>query len=166
METALKYLRMTYPHLGFRVGQAFFWSPDKQEVVYDPTKNGPKSVWSLLHETGHALLDHRSYQADFELVSLEVAAWDKAKQLATNLALTIDEDHIQNCLDTYRNWLFRRSICPECSTRSLQQGDFVHYRCHNCHAIWRVTPSRFCRAYRTTKNVNQVSSVFQLTDNL
>lgn len=112
-------------------------------------------VWSLLHETGHALLDHTSYKADFELLRLEVEAWERAKLLAADLDVAIDEDHIQDCLDTYRDWLFKRSICPQCNTKCLQQGDFVHYRCFNCHTVWRVSSSRFCRAYRSTKNVPQ-----------
>jgi hypothetical protein len=33
----------------------------------------------------------------------------------------------------------------------LQQNDLKHYRCFNCHEVWQVTPSRFCRAYRATK---------------
>jgi hypothetical protein len=113
-----------------------------------------------LHETGHALLGHTSYQADFELVRLEAAAWERAKSLALSLDMTIDEGHIQNCLDTYRDWLHKRSLCPSCGTQSLQQGDFVHYRCHNCHTKWRVGTDRFCRAYRQTKAVPQPTELF------
>ena len=54
------------------------------------------------------------------------------------------------------NWVLKppaRSICPQCTTKALQQSDYAHYRCFNCHTRWRVTPSRFCRAYRTTKDV-------------
>jgi hypothetical protein len=60
-------------------------------------------------------------------------------------------------LDTYRDWLYKRSICPTCTAKCLQQGDFVHYRCFNCHTTWRVTASRFCRAYRRQKDVPQLS---------
>ena len=96
-----------------------------------------------MHETGHALLGHANYQADYELIQLEVAAWQEAKQIAKPLKIEIDEDHIQDCLDTYRDWLYKRSICPNCATKSLQQGDFVHYRCFNCHTTWRVSNSLF-----------------------
>jgi len=82
---------------------------------------------------------------------LEVDAWERARRLASDLGTEIDEDHIQNCLDTYRDWLDKRSICPTCTTKCLQQGDFIHYRCFNCRSVWKVTANRFGRAYRSTK---------------
>jgi len=164
MPSLLPKLRTRYPALRFTAGQQFCWSPETQEVFYKANDSGEQAAWSLLHETGHALLEHKSYQADLELLRLEVAAWDKARELAVDLAISIDEDHVQDCLDTYRDWLHKRSICPTCRTKCLQQDDFVHYRCFNCHTVWRVSTSRFCRAYRSTKNVNQPAPVFKLTD--
>ena len=161
MESTLKHLKTTYPTLAFKAGNQFCWSPETSEIFYDVTATGKAAVWSLLHETGHALLDHNAYKADFQLISLEVAAWEKAKDMASTMRLVIDEDHIQDCLDTYRDWLYKRSICPSCNTKCLQQNDFAHYRCFNCHTKWRVTPSRFCRAYRSTKNITQ-PAVFHL----
>ncbi len=142
-----------YPHINFVAGDRFCWSPETQEIYYDQSRHDESAQWSLLHETGHALLSHEGYLADFELIQLEMAAWNKARQLAADYAITIDEDHIQDCLDTYRDWLYKRSICPQCSNRALQQSDYAHYRCFNCHMVWRVTPSRFCRAYRATKQL-------------
>ncbi len=155
MQPLIETLQAQFPKLRFRAGSQFSWSPETDEVIYKDPARGRRATWSLLHETGHALLEHTTYKADFELLRLEIAAWEKARELATSLELTIDEDHIQDCLDTYRDWLYKRSICPTCSTKALQQGDFVHYRCHNCHTTWRVTASRFARAYRSTKNVDQ-----------
>ncbi|MBC7708260.1 hypothetical protein H7Y63_03485 [Polaromonas sp.] len=155
MESTLSQLRLSYPGLSFKPGSQFCWSPEAKEINYKTDATGEAAVWSLLHETGHALLDHNSYQADFQLIRLEVAAWEKAKEVAETLEVVIDEDHIQDCVDTYRDWLYKRSICPTCRTKCLQQNDFVHYRCFNCHTTWRVTPSRFCRAYRSTKNIKQ-----------
>ncbi len=105
-------------------------------------------MWSLLHETGHALLGHHSYKADFELLKLELAAWERARQIGQEVDVDIDENHIQDCLDTYRDWLYKRSICPSCGTKCLQQDDFTHYSCFNCRAVWRVSASRFARSYR------------------
>ena len=155
MESTLKKLQIAYPGLSFKPGTQFCWSPEAHEIHYQTAASGPKAVWSLLHETGHALLEHASYQADFQLIKLEVAAWEKAKELAAAIGVVINEDHIQDCLDTYRDWLYKRCICPTCRTKCLQQNDYAHYRCFNCHTSWRVTPSRFCRAYRSTKNVRQ-----------
>jgi hypothetical protein len=164
MENTVKSLRELFPALQFTPGTTFCWSPETREVFYKAASHQSKHIWSLLHETGHALLEHQSYKADVELLKLEVAAWEKAKGIADTLKVKIDEDHIQDCLDTYRDWLYRRSICPTCTTKCLQQADMTHYRCFNCHTLWGVTPSRFCRAYRSTKNVQKQSLVFHSTD--
>jgi hypothetical protein len=166
MDTLLDQLSTRFSGLSFVAGKQFCWSPETQEIFYKSGAGGEHASWSLLHETGHALLGHTSYHADFELVLLEVAAWGKARELATDLGVSIDEDHIQDCLDTYRDWLYKRSICPSCSTKSIQQNDFSHYRCFNCRTTWGVTASRFCRSYRSTKKVAQAPVVFHLLDDL
>ncbi len=153
-------LQLIYPTLKYSAAKKFYWSPEANEIFYNSKAKGKKAEWSLLHETGHALLGHRNYQADFELIKLEIAAWEKAKQVASKVSLEIDEEHIQDCLDTYRDWLHKRSICPTCTNKSLQQGDFVHYRCFNCHTVWRVSADRFTRAYRSRKNIPQSEIIF------
>lgn len=160
MQKLINQLQARYPKLKFTPGKQFCWSPESGEIFYRQNAKGKTARWSLLHETGHALLGHTTYHADFELLKLEAAAWKKALELASSLRVTIDEDHIQDCLDTYRDWLYKRSICPDCSTKCLQQGDFVHYRCFNCHKVWRVSSSRFSRAYRASKNVAQTATMF------
>lgn len=158
----LKELQARYPALKFVASMRFCWSPETQEIFYDKNRSDESAQWSLLHETGHALLNHQTYLADYELLRMEMAAWSKARQLAAELGLTINEDHIQDCLDTYRDWLYKRSICPHCGTKALQQNDYAHYHCFNCHTVWHVTPSRFCRAYRATKNIKQPVPLFTL----
>ena len=140
MQKLINKLQAEFPTLRFTAAKQFYWSPESGEIFYNAQARGKQAVWSLLHETGHALLGHISYKADFELIRLEVAAWEQAQQLTQHLGLpSIDEDHIQDCLDTYRDWLYKRSICPNCTTKCLQQVDFVHYRCFNCHTTWRVS---------------------------
>jgi hypothetical protein len=155
MDKLISRLKTGYPALNFTAGRQFSWSPETDEIIYKGSASGKRAVWSLLHETGHALLKHQGYKGDFELLRLEIDAWQRARSLADDLNLSIDDDHIEDCLDTYRDWLYKRSICPTCSAKCLQQGDFVHYSCFNCHTTWRVTASRFCRAYRSTKHVTQ-----------
>jgi hypothetical protein len=151
MQSLIHRLQSQFPTICFRADTRFYWSPEKSEVVYKANARGHEARWALLHETSHALLHHSSYRNDFELVEMEVAAWERAKTLAAELQLdAIDEDHIQDCLDTYRDWLHKRCLCPECGTRSFQQ-DAQHYNCHNCATTWQVTPSRFCRSYRLVK---------------
>lgn len=157
MDELVNTLVSHFPGLRFTAGRQFCWSPETGEISYKASARGRRAAWALLHETGHALLEHRGYKGDFELLRLEIDAWERARQVARELGMTIKEDHIQDCLDTYRDWLYKRSICPTCGAKCLQQRDFVHYRCFNCHTVWRVTASRFCRAYRSTKKVPQSS---------
>lgn len=159
IENVITKLSIDYPSLKFVQAKSFYWSPETGEIYYSDEKSSHESLWSLLHETGHALLGHINYGADFELLSLELAAWEKAKSLATDINIEIDQDHIEDCLDTYRDWLHKRSICPSCNTKCLQQDNHENYRCFNCHTNWQVSTSRFCRAYRSTKKVPQKLSI-------
>ncbi|MEJ0073136.1 MAG: hypothetical protein WDN27_03600 [Candidatus Saccharibacteria bacterium] len=95
MQALIKRLRTEFPDLQFVAGQQFYWSPATGEIFYKTGADSETARWSLLHETGHALLSHQTYQADFELLQLEIAAWDRARDLATSLDISIDEDHIQ-----------------------------------------------------------------------
>lgn len=163
MDKLLVRLAEDFPQLCFAAGPSFCWSPATGQILYKqsaPDDPSPQAVFSLLHETGHALLGHKRYRLDFELLELEVSAWERAKHLAAQYGITIDEDHIQDCLDTYRDWLYRRSICPSCTTKALQQDGSHYYQCFNCRATWRVSPSRFCRPYRQTKHARKAAPVF------
>jgi len=150
MQALINQLQARHPGLRFTASKQFFWSPQTHEVFYNAEAQGDMAQWSLLHETGHALLEHTTYQADVELLRLEVDAWEEARSLAKEFDIEIDEDHIQDCLDTYRDWLYRRSICPNCRTKCLQEDNRAAYRCFNCHTTWQVSGSRFSRSYRRT----------------
>lgn len=145
----LNSLQRLLPGIAFQKGEAFSWSPAHATVTYCSTP-GSKALWALLHETGHAILDHKAYRDDIDLLQKEVAAWQKAKELAQENDIAINENHIQDCLDTYRDWLHQRSTCPRCGTVSLQVSS-CEYLCHNCNAAWQVSTSRMCRPYRLSK---------------
>ncbi len=151
MDIILNKLTNQFPDLSFVAGNRFSWSPKKQQVIYkeDSDINDPVTMWSLLHELGHALLTHNDFTTDFELLQLESAAWIKAQELATDFDQEIDNEHIEDCLDTYRDWLYQRSTCPTCTSTSLQT-DRNTYNCFNCGTFWQVSNSRLCRAYRRT----------------
>lgn len=148
MQKLLDQLKEKLPDVSFVAGKTFHWSPADRAITYRHTA-APTVYdrWALIHEAGHAALGHTAYHSDLQLLLMEVAAWDKALELAKELNVSIDNDHVQDCLDTYRDWLHQRSTCPACSTTCLQI-DSDRYRCHNCNTEWRVTTSRFCRAYR------------------
>lgn len=148
MKNLLNKLAADNPGIKFKKGDSFYWSPKDSSVTYTPAAaNDNSASWSLLHEVSHAILGHAKYSSDFELVQLEVEAWSHAEKLASKYGIDIDPDHIQDCLDTYRDWLHRRSTCPTCRSVSLQI-DSKTYRCMNCGSKWHVSNSRFCRPYR------------------
>ena len=147
MEQLLNTLRATYPTLTFSEGPEFCWSP-KEQIVYYAPETSCTDIWSLLHEVSHGILQHRTYRTDFELLRLEISAWEKARSLARDHEIEIDDDHIEDCLDTYRDWLHKRSLCPACGIKSLQIEEGL-YGCLNCAANWKVSNNRLCRPYRT-----------------
>jgi hypothetical protein len=142
----LAHLEQERPDITFKPGRSFSWSPKSMTITYR-NDSSEASLWSLIHEFAHAELDHRTYATDFELLTLEVAAWEACKHRAEKLGITIDSDHVEDCLDTYRDWLHRRSTCPTCGNTGLQKTD-IEYHCHNCYTFWQVSAARFCRPYR------------------
>jgi len=164
METFIHKLKADFPDINFISGSGFYWSPKSRSVVYKKSGENDNTKWTLLHEMSHAQLGHVTYSRDIELLNMEIAAWVKASTLAKQYGLNISEDHIQNCLDSYRNWVHQRSTCPKCDNHSLQI-DTNHYRCFNCHTIWKVSAARFCRPYRriTAQKETSLEAVPQVT---
>jgi ribosomal protein L37AE/L43A len=140
-------LAKDYPSINFRPGKQEHWSPKTNTITYNLSQPSKQFNFSLLHELAHALLEHNTYITDFELLKLESQAWELASRLGKKYGVKIDDDHIQNCLDTYRDWLHRRSACPTCGTHVLQR-DVKNYQCFNCQTIWQVSSGRFVRPYR------------------
>jgi hypothetical protein len=156
MQAFIDRLAADFPELHFTAGQAHYWCPATGEVFYKLcTPVSRKDRWSLLHEVSHGLLGHTAYKSDLELLHLEVSAWDKACELAQKYHLTISADYIQDCLDTYRDWLYRRCVCPHCGTQNLQSDTGNSYQCYNCHTQWHVSASRFSRSYRRSSATGQ-----------
>lgn len=151
-QSVLDYAKSILPDVTFQQGNAFYWSPSKLLITYKASAMKTSAgQWALLHEASHAILKHTNYSSDLGLLKLEVDAWHNAKKLASELEIDIDENHIQDCLDTYRDWLYRRSTCPSCGVVCIQNSP-SSYRCHNCYTTWTVSASRFCRPYRLTVN--------------
>lgn len=144
----LKRLKSDYPDVGLKKSDRFSWDPSTKTIYYDPSGQDPK--WSLLHEAGHMTKQHSVYKGDLSLLTMEVEAWDEAKRLAKIYGETIEQDHIEDCLDSYRDWLYKRSQCPNCSLNGVEKST-GNYRCLNCRHQWTVTENRFCRVYRKSK---------------
>jgi hypothetical protein len=146
-----------YPRINFVASTNFYWSPKENTVYFSEGELlSEQSQWSLLHELSHGLLGHKNYKNDFELLSFELDAWEQAKKIASGYSVSIDEDHVEDCLDTYRDWLHARSCCPTCKLNGIQLSS-TSYKCMNCKAKWTVSPSRFCRPYRLSKDKQKSS---------
>ena len=127
-----------FPQFEFISGKFFMWSPHASVVVYDKRRckqNDGKIA--LIHEIGHALLGHKLYRYDMELIKMEMDAWDQVRRLAPKYGLSIDEEHIARCIATYDEWLTKRATCPDCQNFSLQKGRDV-YGCFACGSVWEV----------------------------
>jgi len=149
MEPFVNRLRRDFPHYKFAPDKKLCWSPQTSTIFYPTVAHGsPATVrWGVLHELGHAELAHNHYVTDTHLLRQEVAAWTQAGKIAEQYAITIDSDYVENCLDSYRDWLHKRSICPTCGMHGLQTSRTL-YRCINCRLTWKVSENRFCRTYR------------------
>lgn len=149
MATLLSKIKKDFPELQLEAGRHSSWSAGDNKITFEDASSGQEQgEWMLLHEVAHAKLGHTSFASDFELLKLEVEAWAEAAQLATKYGFVISENFVEDCLDTYRDWLYQRSTCPNCSTASLQIDKKNLYLCHNCNHSWRVSSARFCRPYR------------------
>ena len=131
-----------YPAITFAGGDDFYWSPSENTVYYSET--GAADDATLLHETAHALLDHRQFHRDIDLLRIERDAWEYAKQnLAPSYGTKIDEEMVEDMIDTYREWLHARSTCPVCSMTGVQTAAST-YHCVGCDHDWKVNEARRC----------------------
>ena len=141
----LKQLKTHYPSLTFVEGDDFQWSPQLHTVIFDPTHETADSL--LLHEVAHSLLNHNDYSKDVALLAMETDAWEHAKTLAPTFSVALDDDDVQDHLDTYRDWLHARSTCPRCEAIGYQKGPRL-YACVACAHEWRVNEARTCALRR------------------
>lgn len=147
----IKALQSNCPQLRFMPDTSFYWSPKDATIHYPANHDSKYAQQQLLHEVAHALLGHTTYESDINLLHIEIAAWEKAIELAAEYHLQIDREHIESCLDTYRDWLHNRATCPECNAAGLQHPAGT-YTCVNCSCVWSVTDQRLCRTYRLKVN--------------
>lgn len=145
IDNILPLLRRDFPELCFVSGENFHWSPKDNKITYTSHQDiAEHGVWALIHELAHATLGHVEYDNDFDLLKLESLAWKRAKELAKRYDIIISQEHIQTCLDTYRDWLHNRARCPNCDVVSFQRVDGL-YQCFNCKTVWKVPRSPLAR---------------------
>lgn len=150
--TRLKNDSQAYPHLAnltFTVADNFSWNHTACAVSY--AQHEPDVDAYLLHEYAHAVLNHKDFGYDIQLLELERAAWDTAASLAPNYGVSIDTDTAEDSLDTYRDWLHARSLCPNCESTGIQTEP-RGYQCLACRQTWKVNEARTCGLKRYKKN--------------
>lgn len=121
-------VREDYPDFRFISGRKFAFRPPRTIVV------GPEEANDsllLLHELGHATLGHREFGTDVMRLKMERAAWEKARELAVFYGVGFDDAVVEGELDTYRDWLDKKSRCPKCSLTRYQTPD-GKYHCPKC----------------------------------
>lgn len=142
----LRTLAHDFNQYTFRQGDTFMWSSSTSTIYHAPI-TAWQNIWSLLHEIAHAELNHTTYRLDVDLVNYEMRAWEYASaHLAPQYKLQIDNNYIQDHIDTYREWLHSRSTCPECGQNGIQTQNT--YRCINCRCLWRANDARLCALRR------------------
>lgn len=125
-------LRKDYPDFNFRSGKKFAFRPPKT-IILGPQE--PFYELLALHEVSHAILQHKTFKMDVQRLKMEMEAWEKAKELARQYGIKVDEDMIQGELDTYRDWLHQKSRCPSCGLTRFQTPDGV-YHCPKCNELY------------------------------
>lgn len=143
-------LRTSYPDIRFEFGKVYRWSPSTQTVYYANLASN-EDLFRLLHELGHGVLGHTSFDQDIELLAMERQAWLSAQNIAKTYEYVIDDEAIENALDSYRDWLHARSRCPKCPGTGVQDKTTSHYVCILCRAQWRANDARQCglKRYQT-----------------
>lgn len=127
----LERLKSDYPKFKFINGKKFAFRPPRTIVLGPPE---PFYELLTLHEVSHAILGHRTFKLDIERLRMESEAWEKARELAVRYNIAINEDIIQDELDTYRDWLHTKSKCKKCGLTCYQAKD-GGYHCPRCENL-------------------------------
>ena len=147
INSLVKKLQTDYPDLSFKESDLFHWTPDKK-TIYFPLNMTKQDEKILLHELAHALLEHTDYDKDIELLHRESEAWEYASEtLSKRYSVVIDEEDIEEAMNSYRDWLHKRSLCPECFSNAPQQPKNT-YKCLACGCSWRANDARICELRR------------------
>ncbi len=139
-------LSKDYPQFLFEQSDSFYWDP-VQKTIYYRNSNLSTDKLSLIHELSHGILNHNFYDRDIQLIEMERDAWELAVKLAKHYKVTLDTEFIESSLDTYRDWLHSRSICPRCGSTGVQTNART-YNCPSCGSIWRSNEARTCQLRR------------------
>lgn len=133
MRELIERLRVDYPKFRLREGKRFSFRPPRtiNFVLRSDSAEQNYDCLQLLHEVGHAVLEHKNFATDPERLAMERAAWEQARALCERYGVTYDEEFVEAELDTYRDWLHQKSRCPRCGLTRYQTRD-GEYHCPGC----------------------------------
>lgn len=135
-----------FPAITLVKGDTFAYSPVDNTIQYETST--PDWQYYLLHELGHALCGHTDFHLDIDLLKMEREAWERSHQLTHRYHLPPPPTEIvESALDSYRDWLHKRSSCPTCRQSGIQKKTST-YTCLICNQQWSVTKEKVCRPYR------------------
>jgi len=138
-------LQRDFPQFIFTAANDFRWSTVEQRIFYTSNLNNDPY---LLHELAHGLLNHSHYKRDIQLLEMERDAWNYATStLSKRYSIQIEEEVVQDSLDSYRDWLHARSTCPYCTAVGIQTH-IKQYSCLACNRKWLVNDARACALRR------------------
>lgn len=150
IDELLLLVKRDFPDYTITTSDDFSWAPATKTITVDIKQNSPAQ---LLHEIAHAELGHQTFSRDIQLIEMEREAWEHCTRvlaLRYGISLSMDDDIVQESLDSYRSWLTSRSSCPHCGAIGLQKAKDT-YSCMHCHVQWQVNEARSCRLIRTIK---------------
>lgn len=131
MDDLIEKLRLDFPEFRFKTGKKFAFRFPKT-ITIGPEESGAELL--VLHELGHAVLGHKEFKTDVERLKMEVEAWEKARELAGVYQIDFNEEMMQDELDSYRDWLHKKSRCPKCELTRFQDADGT-YHCPRCENL-------------------------------
>lgn len=139
-------LSLDYPDISFQSRGYFKWSSRTRTITFNP--DTPSASLLLLHEVAHMLLGHDRYKFDIELVKKEAEAWDLVKKtLSSRYNVKFSNTLAEGTIDSYRDWLHDRSLCPNCQSIGSQISTKVYY-CSQCGHKWQVNSAKFSELRR------------------
>lgn len=140
IQSIIKELSKDYKDINFLPSDLFTWSKKNYTLTYINNDD----LWPMLiHEIAHYDLNHTNYTNAIDLLRIERDAWDRAKLIAQNYQLIIEEEIIEKSIDSYRDWVHGRSKCVYCESIGIEINK-NYYFCLNCENNWKVNEAKTC----------------------
>ena len=135
----IEQLIQDYPDFCFRTGKKFafrfaFGAKNAKPTVF---LGPPQPYFALqtLHELAHGLCGHKDWSNCISRLKCEREAWERAKTLFFKYQKLIpdpwNEDFVETSLDTYRNWVHQKTLCPVCGLTRFQDENGI-FHCPEC----------------------------------